>query len=1067
MSAPRGRGLGRRRRGRLRKVLAWGFLFVASVLAGAIAFAYTYITDSETLAALIRDEAPRYLPNARVDVDKVLLRPLVGDVELKQTTVSQDVDGKRVATLHIPWLQVRSDFRALLSGRPTMREVVVARPTLRLMRRKDGTWNLQGLLADPFPQTKLAKPSVTISRGEVVLADGTPVMNEVTLRVEPISDGSYKFEGDARGKAFERLALAGTFHPKTGRLVLSRGDLSGLVLSESLAARMPESVREPLKKLGLEGGELNVSTARLVRDPAASPPLDYEVHVGLRSGTWKCPKLPFHLTDFGAALTASPNRVRIEHAAGINGNTVVRVSDCEISARDPENGPMHARVRVENLELDERLREKTPEKLKKLWSDFSPPGRKNLGQVHATVRASRARPGEEIQYETDVEVLDVAIRYHEFRYPLEHIRGHLAWSGKAKTVTVDAATAVAGKPLTGKGTIRNPGPNAVVDLAFHADAMPIDKTLLDALPTDVRQVVEDFHPEGTARGDARLIRTPSAAEPKGHVEIHAELELNENCSMSWKGLPYPVRNLTGHLSLHPDNWTFTRMRGSNNLAEIAAHGRVIQVDKARKKFDVDITLEAHKLPFDDQLRRSLPSEWGDRTWAILNPTGTASIAGRIRLAPGRPDDYEIGIRPEPGASVQLRLTPAPGTETASGADVIVLPPMQGVTGGFVYHNGLVTMKDVGFTFRQAPAHFASGQVRVQNSGAFSLGVEDLGIKGLRLEYELRKIMPPVMADFARRLDDGKTFTARGDMTIGWTGVATDPATCSWKNARVIFNDNSIAAGIPLEHIQGELRNLSGQFDGRTLGVEGAVYLDSVNVRGQHLTNFSSPLTVREGHAALPDIQADFLGGKMYGNVGVTLDTTPKYDASMTVAGARLEKFAETVAGHQDYKGELNARVEINGLGQDPKDLKGQGEAHVTHGDLGKLPIFLDLIQPLNLPRQGRTKFDAADVAFSIENGVAALGPIKFTSDSVSLQGHGTVGHLGALDLRFTPLPGRDERIWLRGLRDAIHKVEGQFLVIHVGGTASAHRVKAEFLPVVSRNAVKVIRKLGDRGDGRP
>src|SRR3954471_6370154 len=125
----------RRRRSRMRKILLWGFVFVASVLAGAIGFAYTYITDSETLATLIRDEAPRYLPGARVDVDRVTLRPLVGDVDLKQTTVWQKLDGKNFAALTIPWVQVRSDFRSLLWGKLSTREVVVAQPRLRIKPR--------------------------------------------------------------------------------------------------------------------------------------------------------------------------------------------------------------------------------------------------------------------------------------------------------------------------------------------------------------------------------------------------------------------------------------------------------------------------------------------------------------------------------------------------------------------------------------------------------------------------------------------------------------------------------------------------------------------------------------------------------------------------------------------------------------------------------------------------------------------------------------------------------------------------------------------------------------------
>ena len=40
-----------RRRIRLRKVLVWGALVVAAVVAGGLGFAYAWVNDSETLAA--------------------------------------------------------------------------------------------------------------------------------------------------------------------------------------------------------------------------------------------------------------------------------------------------------------------------------------------------------------------------------------------------------------------------------------------------------------------------------------------------------------------------------------------------------------------------------------------------------------------------------------------------------------------------------------------------------------------------------------------------------------------------------------------------------------------------------------------------------------------------------------------------------------------------------------------------------------------------------------------------------------------------------------------------------
>jgi len=376
------------------------------------------------------------------------------------------------------------------------------------------------------------------------------------------------------------------------------------------------------------------------------------------------------------------------------------------------------------------------------------------------------------------------------------------------------------------------------------------------------------------------------------------------------------------------------------------------------------------------------------------------------------------------------------------------------------------MNDVGFRFRQAPVHFNSGKVMMKDTGAFNLSVEDLWIKDLRLEYELRKIMPPAMAEFAAKLDDGKTFTARGNMAIGWSGVSNDPAVCSWNQGRVVFNDNTIAAGLPLEHIQGEIHTIAGQFDGRALTVDGILNLGSVKIGGQHLTNVSSPLSIGADRARVTSLEADLLGGKLNGAMEVTLAATPEYKANFRLVGAKLEELASTVAGRQDYKGEISGMVEVSGLGQNLKTVTGKGEAHVTNGDMGKLPIYLELIKPLKLPRGERTVFDSADVFFTIENGQATLNPIKFTSDMISLQGSGTVSHLRVLDLLFMTGLGRVEKYRFGGLSTAALKLGGQLLVIHVKGSADQPKITPEVLPTVTRGAGEVLRKLGDRRERR-
>ena len=182
-------------------------------------------------------------------------------------------------------------------------------------------------------------------------------------------------------------------------------------------------------------------------------------------------------------------------------------------------------------------------------------------------------------------------------------------------------------------------------------------------------------------------------------------------------------------------------------------------------------------------------------------------------------------------------------------------------------------------------------------------------------------------------------------------------------------------------------------------------------------------------------------------------------------GADLERYAKTLPGKQSFSGLLAGRIALNGLGHDLRTLQGTGEAHVTKGDLGTLPIYLRLVNILRLPSATKSAFDSADVAISIRNGESYLDPIQFTGNAFSLHGRGTLGVQGNLDLRLRPLYGRD-RMHIPGLSDVVREASGQFFIVHVKGTPANPTFKLEALPQLSDGVRDTFRSLGNRRGAR-
>jgi len=1035
-------------RRRVWKRLFWGLALTLTTLGLGSWAAYWYATDSATLAAAIRRESPRYLPGSYVAVERARVHPLVGEVNLVNVAVWQELDGRPFQTLKAGWIKVSNELNLaeLARGRLVPREVVVAQPRLRLRRRKDGTWNLKGLLADPWPGPPgAATPAIVVQNGsvEVVEADGRalPVIRELTARVEAASGpGPLRFRGTARGEdLFDRLDLEGTFDPQTGRLALTRGDLARLTISPALRQRLPEELRAGFDRIGLARGEVDVAVGRLDFDPKApqgSPArLGYAATARLRSGAWACRDLPFPLNDVSAVASVKDGAIKLERAEGSNGKTTARAEGAV-----GLDGSADVRAWVNDLELDDRLRRWTPPEFAEEWRNFKPKGRVSLAA--RVVKPAGGPP----DFGLTVECRDVAMEYLYFPYPLDHASGTLTWQG-TRRILVDVHANVGGKPASCVGTIEAPGPDARVRLKFEAEAFPVDEALFRALPPEVRTVVGQFHPTGRVRVEKAVVtRVPiPGGPPEGKVDFDAALVLTEDgrCEIKWDGMPYPVTQVTGRLELHPHRWIIKDMRGRNNLATIRGSGQVDEL--APGKLKVDLRLAAGHLPFDRQLRDALPREW-KAPWGVLNPLGSTAVDATIRVEPGKPDHYHVAIRPEPDTQVKLVLA-----GVGPGAGPLAFPAMEGVTGRFVYDDGLVTMNDVTFQFHGAPVEFRSGDVRVWDTGRFVLRVYDLHVTDFRVDATLRQLMPPVMAQFAHRLDEARTFSFRTDLGLGWSGKPGDSPRCLWSNGLVILNDNAIQAGLPIEHIQGQLEDVKGSFDGKSPTVHGVLNLDSVAILGQQVTQLRSRLDLADGRATLGTIRGNLLDGELTGAVNVGLDATPTYESTLAVRDADLRSLAETIPNKQSFRGKVSGKLSLTGFGYDVHTLQGRGEAHIVHGDLGELPVALRLFKLLNFSRATKTAFDTADVALRVRDGKTFLDPIQLTGDAFSLRGLGTLDPQGDVDLRLRLLYGRDA--WhIRGLSDLISEASGKIFDIHVTGAVGSPRIRLEALPLATDTA---------------
>ncbi len=1020
---------------------------------------------------------------------------------------------KLMPALRLPFIRVLFDPLKMMQGEVDVQQVILAQPTIRLAHCADGSWNVDSLFASPWPVKPSERtPVVRIVRGSIELVQGgfhaigkedsavdrpPVVLRDVDLTIEPMDDRRLvKFAGEAACDWADRIRIEGVADPTTGRVELT-GAMTGSKPGTKLLAAVKPDMVEEWKKTGLDDVECDVvlesaSLKFMVGMPKFE---DYRIRIDLLRGRLQRTDLPFPLTDLRASVTLRNDQIQIDRAEGFNGRTILRASG-KLGLRNWRTDPLDMTLHAVNLQIDQRLQKVTPQQWKDLWVEYLPKGELNLA-----VRAVRDRAGGEVGFGVNVDCRDVAVCYEFFPYPLEHIWGQITWSGNEirlgnpdkPVLEGGLKTLLGNRPAAISGIIRNPGPMAEVDLTLEAENLVIDETLLNSLPPDTRRVVDDFQPTGEVKARAvvkrRAVPNPNGPRPLSKLDVRTEMELGERCSIRWVGMPYPVHNLRGKLKFDSNQWEFEKITGTNGTARISGDGivrrigprsiaqgplprrrprpasgdeKVMAVPKVASRpeqatkpvpLQSSIRVRAERLPFDEQVKASLPPIWRT-TWDTLNPIGSATVTATIEVDPSQGvDTKRIAIVPDPDTRLNLvvQRRAAAGTGNTKPLEL----SLDQVRGQFVSINGLVQMSGVDFMFRNARVSLEQGQVDLQNDGKFDLWAKGLLAKDLHLDAGFRQKMTPVMARFAQRFDDGRPITFRADLRLGWSGQAGEPTWCRWENGLVVLNGNSFDVGWPIRNLQGQLDNLSGRFDGLDLEMSGIVALDTLNIKGFPINRFSAPFRIEKGYVRLPSIQAEVLGGQAYGDMNLQIANEPIYEANLKVVGLDLAQYARTVPGRQSVRGRVSGDVSLSGKGSDARNLQGAGSAKITEGDLGEIPEFLRFVKAINLSPATKTAFDTAQVEFAVANGTTRFDTIKFQGDAFSLDGDGTMSSRGDLNIHLNVVYGRD-RMKIPVLTDAIKEATGQFIQVRVTGKPSYPDFRLDVLP----STIEALRTIG-------
>ncbi len=209
-----------------------------AVVAGAVAAFCLYRQINDQIRRRVETKLAQHYKDLKVSIRSAQLVEGKG-IKVYDLSISDpNVEGPAAELLHVEeaLFECPTDWKELIKGDPPIQRVTIRRPTIRVTRRSDGTWNLNALL--PPPHFGNTVPDVSWENGVIEVIDPQKdpasklVLRDVNLAIAPAPADSpgtrpvvRQLRGTLAGDGLRRVRVRGmvrrsdlgVFDPREGR----------------------------------------------------------------------------------------------------------------------------------------------------------------------------------------------------------------------------------------------------------------------------------------------------------------------------------------------------------------------------------------------------------------------------------------------------------------------------------------------------------------------------------------------------------------------------------------------------------------------------------------------------------------------------------------------------------------------------------------------------------------------------------------------------------------------------------------------------------------------------------
>jgi len=783
-----------------------------------------------------------------------------------------------------------------------------------------------------------------------------------------------------------------------------------------------------------------------VHKPAgpATPVVLEHARLTARNATTVCRFFAYPLTDVTGVIESTADGVFIRAIRGRHDGGDVQI-DGWLEAPLLEV-PATLTIAGRNIPLDHALYQTLDPPHRSLWDQFTPAGRVNVDVSLTRPRGTRdALPA--FAGRVALAFDDLTACYVHFPYPLEHVRGRLTLeSGRLVISELQSARGAARLEAEGYADLADEG---VRDLQLHLQAyeLPLDQTLLDALPPAPARLVQRFHPDGTCDVDTRINFDPGTRNLRhdSTVQLH-------DVSIRHDALPIPVTAIGGTLHLTPDRVEVSNATGRTDGAALTLEGwSMLTRDAETREHEPPAGSRAvfrgtaRNLRLDDALIATLPA-------AIQEMLPPWQLAGSLDTELAL--QWDSGREPSPltvqadarleGFTLRHPHFPLP-FEQVSGHVVLDEqgPSQAGLSGS--YGDAVVSL-DLEASRDADPAE---GTLRVHATN-------------VTLDQTVRSLLPErLRPGWDRLAPQGTIDLELHDLRFRRQSPATpeQPQRLWWVDGAVRLRDVACASLAGSRHLHGTLTctgRLVDQLGGAVL--KGTLDLQQGELHARRIEDLSARWTYLQaaggdGRFTLDDVVARLYEG--YLSAAVELAVTPTrthYTCTATTRGMQLGPFLNALAATDvrrqalDAGGRADVYLYLTGTLGVPASRRGGGNLEIAAGRFYRLPVMATILHVINLTLPEDDVFDDGRAEFFIVGDRMEIKRVMLWSEALAFAGSGTLNLSDQhLDLHLVSVnPHRGPRVPL--LTDFLDGASGELMQLTVVGPLWRPSVSARPLP---------------------